>query len=239
MSDLAKLFREIRLSKNWSIRQAAKYMGISYSYLSILEKGKDPRTGKDSNPKPEMLKIISKAYNYPYEELMKTAGYLSDDHNLTKKFDLSIFANNLKLVMGSMSIEELSKDIYEKTGYQIEPNQIKGYINKEIQPFPGTLNILSKYAQVSTDFWLAHNTEETLEQEKKVYRSSLLKSVHEQFSNEYIKFSTLPEDIKNFVIDKENQTYIKVIMEAKAKGISSNTLNLLIKTIANEIESLK
>jgi len=56
MSNLGKLFKEIRLSKKWSIRQAAKKMGISYSYLSILEKGVDPRTGKDSNPKPETLK---------------------------------------------------------------------------------------------------------------------------------------------------------------------------------------
>jgi len=239
VSDLAKLFREIRLSKNWSIRQAAKNMGISYSYLSILEKGKDPRTGKDSNPKPEMLKIISKAYNYPYEELMKKAGYLNDDSNLTKKFDMHIFANNLKLVMGSMSIEELSKDIYEKTGYQIDASQIKGYINGDIQPFPGTLNILSKYAQVSTDFWLIHNTEETLKKEKEAYRKNLLKSVHEQFSNEYIKFSLLPDDVKKFVTDKENQPYLKAAMDAKIKGISSSTLNRLIETIANEIKSLK
>ena len=41
-------------------------MGISYSYLSILEKGVDPRTGKASNPEPETLKIISETYNYPY-----------------------------------------------------------------------------------------------------------------------------------------------------------------------------
>lgn len=239
MSDLGKLFREVRLSKNWSIRQAARNMGISYSYLSILEKGTDPRTGKDSNPKPEMLKIISKAYNYPYEELMKAAGYLNDDHNYTKRFDLSIFANNLKLVMVNMEIEELSKDIYEKTGYQIVPDQIKSYLNGDIQPFPGTLNILSKYAQVSTDFWLTYNTEETLLQEKKKYRENLLKSAHEQFSNEYIRFSILPEDLKQFAINKENLPYLKAVLEAKEKGISPHTLSLLIQTIANEIESYK
>jgi len=53
MSNLGELFRQIRLGKNWSIREAAKKMGISYSYLSVLEKGADPRTGKDSNPKPD------------------------------------------------------------------------------------------------------------------------------------------------------------------------------------------
>jgi len=239
VSDLGKLFREIRLSKNWSIRQAARNMGISYSYLSILEKGKDPRTGKDSNPKPEMLKIISKAYNYPYEELMKTAGYLSDNYHFAKTFDLNIFANNLKLAMGNMSVEELSNDIYEKTGYNIMTNQIRSYLNGDIQPFPGTLNILSKYAQVSADFWLNYNTEETFIKEKKIYRENLLQSVHDEFSNEYIKFSNLSEDVRQFVINKENLPYLKAVIEAKMKGINTHTLSLLIKTIASEIESYK
>ena len=239
MSNLGKLFLELRLSKNWSIRQAAKNMGISYSYLSILEKGKDPRTGKDSNPKPEMLKIISKTYNYPYEELMKTAGYLNDDHNFTRKFDSSIFSNNLKLIMADTEIDELSEDIYVKTGYRIMSNQIKSYLNGDIQPFPGTINILSKYAQVTTDFWFKYNTKETLLDEKKKYKENLLKSACEQFSNEYIKFSILPDNIKQFTIDKDNQAYLKAVIEAKNKGISPNTLSLLIQTIANEIESYK
>ncbi|NLL04934.1 MAG: helix-turn-helix transcriptional regulator [Clostridiaceae bacterium] len=239
MSDLGKLFREIRLSKNWSIRQAAKNMGISYSYLSILEKGKDPRTGKNANPKPEMLKIISKAYNYPYEELMKTAGYLNDDHNFTRKFDLTIFANNLKLIMGNMEIETLSKDIYDKTRYRIIPDQIKSYLKGDIQPFPGTINILSKYAQVRTDFWFRYNTEQTLIDEKKKYKENLLESACEHFSNEYIRFSDLPDNIKQFTIDKENHAYLKAVIEAKMKGISPHTLKLLIQTIANEIESYK
>lgn len=138
-----------------------------------------------------------------------------------------------------MSIEELSKDIYKKTGYQIEPNQIKSYLSGDIEPFPGTINILSKYAQVSTDFWLIYNTEDTLKEEKESYRKKLIKSAHEQFSNEYIKFSILPDEIRKFVIDKENQQYLKAIMDAKKKGISSTTLSSLIKTIANEIESFK
>jgi len=80
-------------------------MGISYSYLSILEKGVDPRTGKDSNPKPETLKMISKAYDYPYEELMKAAGYLSEDVQIQKKFDHDIFVKNILLIMGNMTAE--------------------------------------------------------------------------------------------------------------------------------------
>lgn len=239
MSNLGKLFLEIRLSKNWSIRQAAKKMGISYSYLSILEKGKDPRTGKDSNPKPEMLKIISKAYNYPYEELMKVAGYLNDDNNHMKKFDHDLFSKNILLVMGKMDVEEFSKDIYKKTGYQIMSDQIKGYINGDIQPFPGTLNILSKYAQVSTKFWFTSNTEESLLEEIKMYKNNTSKPSQEIFSKDYIHFLNLPEEIKQFILNKDNHSYIKAAIDAKRKGINPNTLKLLVQAIASEAEHYK
>ncbi|WP_010246595.1 helix-turn-helix domain-containing protein [Acetivibrio cellulolyticus] len=227
MSILGELFREIRLSKNWSIRQAAKNMGISYSYLSILEKGIDPRTGKDSNPKPEMLKIISKAYNYPYEELMKAAGYLNDDNNYSKKFDPIAFLNNLRLIMGKMSIEEFSSDIHDKTGYQIKSEQIRSYLSGDIQPFPGTLNILSKYAQVSKDFWVNKNTDETFLYEKKNYNETVSKLSQESLSKDYLSFSSLSEELKEFILNKDNNLYLKYAMEAKKKGINPNTLNLL------------
>ncbi|GAE89278.1 helix-turn-helix domain-containing protein [Acetivibrio straminisolvens] len=239
MSNLGKLFKEIRLSKKWSIRQAAKKMGISYSYLSILERGVDPRTGKDSNPKPETLKIISKAYNYPYEELMKAAGYLSDDIQLQKKFDHDIFVKNISLIMGNMTIEEFSDDIYQKTGYQIKPSQIKSYIDGDIEPFPGTINILSKYAHVTPDFWYVLNTEESLQKERAKYNETFLKATSQSFDKEFAAFCKLQDDIKNFLSSEENIPYIKVAMEARKKNISPNTLKLLIDTIANELKKAK
>lgn len=234
MSNLGSLFREIRMSKKWSIRQAAKKMGISYSYLSILEKGVDPRTGKDSNPKPETLKIISRAYDYPYEELMKAAGYLGDDNSIPRKFSLDIFVNNINLLIENMTIEEFSQDIYQKTGYHIKPSQIKSYLKGDIKPFPGTLHILSKYAEVTMDFWYTLNSKDTLEREREKYRQNKMKSYQEPFSKEYAVFYNLHNDIKIFLSSEENISYIKVAMEAKKKNIKPNTLKLLIDTIAEE-----
>jgi transcriptional regulator with XRE-family HTH domain len=237
MNNLGALFREIRLSKKWSIRQAAKKMGISYSYLSILEKGVDPRTGKDSNPKPETLKIISKTYGYPYEELMKAAGYLSDDNSIHKKISLDIFVNNIKLLIENMTIEEFSRDIYQKTGYQIKPSQIESYLKGDIEPFPGTLHILSKYAEVTMDFWYTPNSKNTLETERENYRQNKIKSYQEPFSKEYAVFYNLHSDIKLFLSSEENIPYIKVAMEAQKKKIKPNTLKLLVDTIVNEKEA--
>ncbi|CAN7357209.1 helix-turn-helix domain-containing protein [Paenibacillus sp. LjRoot56] len=77
MQDLGEVLKGLR--GKLSLRDAAKRSGLSYSYISSLEKGKHPRTGAPINPTPDILKSLSNAYNYPYEELMKKAGYLSDE----------------------------------------------------------------------------------------------------------------------------------------------------------------
>lgn len=233
MKNLGELFRQIRLSKNWSIRKAAKLMGISYSYLSILEKGKDPRTGKNSNPKPDTLRIISKAYDYPYEELLKEAGYLHDDVVINKKYDLTVFKSNINLIKGDRSIEDLAKDIYLKTGYKIDPVQISSYLNGDIEPFPCTINILSKYTRVSPDFWYVFNTEETLQRERNKYEDQFLKYSSENIGKEYLVFNSIRDDIKKWLANDENLPYILVAMEAHSKKVSPNSLKLIVDTLVS------
>lgn len=76
-SSLSFLLRQLRGRE--SLRHASNRIGISHNYLSNLEKGLDPRTGKVIFPSPEILKKISKAYNYSYESIMELAGYSSKD----------------------------------------------------------------------------------------------------------------------------------------------------------------
>jgi len=212
-------------------------MGISYSYLSVLEKGIDPRTGKDPNPKPDTLKIISRAYEYPYEELMKAAGYLPEEIMTGRKFDLTIFIANINLLMGKMTIEEFSEDIYEKTGYSISAKQIRSYLDGDIEPFPGTLNILSKYARVTTDFWYTFNNEKTLEQERKRYEEQLLKASTEQFGKDYLFITNIRDDIKNWILQEDSQQYIKLALEAYQKKINPSTIKFMIDALAKEKEN--
>ena len=70
-----------------SLRNASTRMGISHNYLSNLEKGIDPRTDKPIHPSPDILKKISKAYSYPYEDLMLIAGY-TEPLSTDEKIDL-------------------------------------------------------------------------------------------------------------------------------------------------------
>ncbi|MGE7999714.1 helix-turn-helix domain-containing protein [Lysinibacillus sp. NPDC093190] len=71
---LGELLKELRGDEG--LRDAAKRMEITYSYLSMLEKGTDWRTGKPLKPTPETLHQIANAYKYDYMKLIEAAGYL-------------------------------------------------------------------------------------------------------------------------------------------------------------------
>lgn len=78
MSNLHDLLRELR--GNESLREASKRIGISHTYLDTIEKGIDKRSGSPVNPSPDTLKLLSDAYNYPYEDLLLKAGYITSYH---------------------------------------------------------------------------------------------------------------------------------------------------------------
>lgn len=86
MSELGSLLRKLRGEQ--SLRDMSRKSGTSHTYLSIIERGVDPRSGHAVKPTPEILKILSKAYNYPYEELMRISGYLSESQEHYKVDDV-------------------------------------------------------------------------------------------------------------------------------------------------------
>lgn len=74
---LGDLMKTKRKELKLSLRGAANLIGISHSYLSMLEKGLDPRNSTPIKPTPETLKLISKAYDTDYNLLMELVGYIS------------------------------------------------------------------------------------------------------------------------------------------------------------------
>jgi transcriptional regulator with XRE-family HTH domain len=74
VSEISELLRKLR-GKD-SLREASKKTGISHNYISIIEKGVDPRTGAPINVTPDTLKSYSKGYHYDYELLMVVAGHI-------------------------------------------------------------------------------------------------------------------------------------------------------------------
>lgn len=72
MNEFSKKIKHLRGKQ--SLREASKNIGISHTYLDSLEKGYDPRTGKERKPTIEVINKISKYYKYDFFELSRMAG---------------------------------------------------------------------------------------------------------------------------------------------------------------------
>lgn len=83
MSELGGILRKLRGKE--SLRDAAKRAGVSHTYLSIIEKGHDLRSGSPVKPTPETLKSLAKAYNFSYLELMYAAGYVDEAEGISEE----------------------------------------------------------------------------------------------------------------------------------------------------------
>ncbi len=77
MSKIGEKLRELR--GNRSLREIEKISGVSHTYLSSLEKGADPRTGKERKPTVETLQKLAEVYNYSIVDLMVLAGYWNEE----------------------------------------------------------------------------------------------------------------------------------------------------------------
>lgn len=72
--EFSQYLKELRGDR--SLREMERITGLSHTYLSSLEKGFDPRSGKERKPTPEILRTLSESLNVNYVELLLKAGYL-------------------------------------------------------------------------------------------------------------------------------------------------------------------
>lgn len=107
-----------------SLREASKKTGISHNYLSIIERGIDPRSGSPVNPTPESLRKLADAYDYSYEELMKIAGYIENKAEEKDAAD--------KLIE-YLDMELTDEEIMERMNFYVDdiklsPEEVKEFI---------------------------------------------------------------------------------------------------------------
>jgi transcriptional regulator with XRE-family HTH domain len=72
--------RKIRESRGMTVNQLGMYSGISGASISRYE------TGERGTPKPPTIKKLAEALKYPYEELMRLAGYIEDNPDIPKEY---------------------------------------------------------------------------------------------------------------------------------------------------------
>lgn len=68
---LGDLIYKYRTENDLSLRTFANKCGLSYTYISMLEKNKDYRTGKPIAPTLESVKYIANAMNLSIDELLR------------------------------------------------------------------------------------------------------------------------------------------------------------------------
>lgn len=71
---LARTIKEKRLNRGLSLREASALIGISHTYLSAIENGRDPRSKKPVTPSPGVIFNICKAYDLDFVELIGDSG---------------------------------------------------------------------------------------------------------------------------------------------------------------------
>ncbi len=78
-SDLGAIVRRRREQARLSLREAARRIGISSSYLMAIEKGRNPTTGRAPTPSPRILAAITRVLDVDMATLLAASGAAAPD----------------------------------------------------------------------------------------------------------------------------------------------------------------
>ncbi|WP_445506639.1 helix-turn-helix domain-containing protein [Niallia sp. 03190] len=194
--ELGKFLEELR--GTLSLRDAAKKSGLSHTYIRDLELGLNRKTNAPIKPTPETLKRLSKAYKYPYEELLKKTGYLSGsedvDELIAENYSVSSeikirFLDLIDTLKEKGIIEEvvmekilISIDFYENVPGEFKELLKKPYKNKN--RIVGYGNVAYLTLIVGTLQFFLNNLENNEEIDLKKLQNKTLKWGDEELSKE-------------------------------------------------------
>ncbi|MBT2812797.1 helix-turn-helix transcriptional regulator [Staphylococcus coagulans] len=187
MNEFGRKIKELRGNK--SIREASQNIGISHTYLDSLEKGVDPRTGKERKPTIEVINKISLYYDYSFEELVGLANIFVSINDLPKE---------QKEIQNQKFLEAM-KNTFDKTELKVKENYIN-LIKKDLNV--SQVNLLRNvynFIELETN----ENTNKNIDEENRknniIFVSALLqillkhkdsgsKEVYDDITKEFDKF---------------------------------------------------
>ena len=123
--------------------------------------------------------------------------------------------SNIELIKGNLTFGELSADISRKLNFPSEYSDLfsaeylENLAAEKIIPTPQRINMLSTYAEVSPEFFYFINSNENLLAERDIYRKTHQNTFAYHLSGE----------MYDFVMDPQNEKYIKLAADIKSKGI--------------------
>ncbi|MBC1801077.1 helix-turn-helix domain-containing protein [Listeria booriae] len=146
---LGALLKELRGKR--SLRDAEKITGLSYTYISDLEKGYRRSNKKPIKPSIDTLKRISKAYMYSYTNLLEAAGYIDELEKIELPND--DFAETAKRIAALREEKNLSlSEVAEQL--QLDESTYSKIEDAKIEPTGMILKKIASLYYVSTDYLL-------------------------------------------------------------------------------------
>jgi len=128
---IGEIVKQYRNKQSLSLRQFAEKCNLSHSYIDKLEKGIDPRNGKNVEPTIDSLVKIAKAMNMELYELLILSGYIPENVIVTTKevdghiynigINKNIYPNGLTEKEIIEKLNALQK--LEKAGFKFEPEE--------------------------------------------------------------------------------------------------------------------
>ena len=100
---LGEIIKKYRIEHDLSQRDFSKLSGLSYTYISALEKNKDYRTGKPISPTLETVRDVAKGMNVPIDDLLK----ILDNHtssSIKSRFNNKVFNGYLIIITSSVPL---------------------------------------------------------------------------------------------------------------------------------------
>lgn len=143
-------------------------------------------------------------------------GRTDDYKGMEKRFR----GSNIELLRNGMTYEELSANITSKLDFPAEYSDLfsaeylENIAKEKITPTPQRISLLSTYAEVSPEFFYSTNTAADLLAERETYRKSHQNTLAYHLSGE----------VYNFVMDPQNEKYLKLAIDIKSKGIDPSDI---------------
>ncbi|MCI2889330.1 helix-turn-helix domain-containing protein [Staphylococcus hominis] len=179
MNEFGKKIKELRGKE--SIRSASRHIGISHTYLDSLEKGIDPRTGKERKPTIEVINKISLYYDYDFFELCKLA-------------DLFVPIKDVPKEQLKMQFKQFKK----KFRYDLTKNEIK--LKKNYANFLNEKWNYEVYTFMNSIYEYIVCDSESNSNEDLIYISSLIKVLNEnKNSKDEAIYNDIIESFKEFL----------------------------------------
>ncbi len=214
------MLKQLREERHLSQKDISDFLGITRQAVASYELGK-------REPDYEILRKLADYFGVSVDYLLGRAN--------CRDVNAFTVGKNIDLIKGNMTYKEMSEDISQKTGALIFPEMLELYARGERMPFIGTLKILSKYACVHETFFHMHNTLESYQIERDLYK----REEEQTTTNNTIDYTSsiltfMNNDLKQWVLKEENIKYIRLAKDIQESGLSISVLEPLIGSFKNK-----